>query len=453
MKHPMIAALLVGAGALLTGCATPSLTQLQAETQQLRVERSTISAASMPLGAALAEPLDADRAVRVALLNNSGVRATLAQLQLAQGDLYDALHPANPSLEVSILDAAGGVTRSVWSVSQPLLDLLFVRYRRQHGELAMLEARQRVADQLLRLERDVRQAWLTHTAAALRLRVAMRAAAAAQLGALLAERYYEAGNVSELQWRAEQALASEAELRNNRREAELLTARTSLLDLLGLAHNQTGLRFDERLSLPAELTLAADTLGAQALQQRLDLAARRSALELARRKSSHARRWRWLPAAELRMEGEQESGQSKLSGPGATVQLPLLNTGAGQVARARARLAIHEAELAMQELEVRNRVARDTALLAGARRGFDVHARQLLELNQRILELRGAQRNYMLIGSFDLLATRRHQIEGHDLWIDAIESWWRTFNNLTYESGTALPVPAATEYVSAENLP
>ena len=453
MKHLMIAALLVGASELLTGCATPSLTQLQADTQQLRAERSTIVAATVPLGAALAEPLDADRAVRVALLNHSGVRATLAQLQLAQGDLYDALHLANPSLDVSIFDAAGGVTRSVWSVSQPLLDLLFVRYRRQHGELAMLEARQRVADQLLRLERDVRQAWLAHTTAALRLNVARRAAEAAQLGALLAERYYQAGNVSELQWRAEQALASEAQLRSNTREAELLTARMGLLDLLGLAHDQTSLRFDPRLSLPAEIALAADTLGAQALQQRLDLAARRSALELARRESSHARRWRWLPAVELHAQGERETGQPNLSGPGAAVQLPLLNTGAGQVARARARLTIREAELATQELEVRNRVARDTALLVAAYRSFDVHARQLLALNQRILELRGAQRNYMLIGSFDLLATRRHQIEGHELWIGAIESWWRTFNDLAYESGTALPVPAATEYVSAENLP
>jgi outer membrane protein, heavy metal efflux system len=453
MKIPMTAALLVGAGLLLTGCATPSLTQLQVDTQQLRAARSTIVTGNARLETVLAEPLDADRAVRVALLNNPGVRATLAQLQLAQGDLYDALHPANPSLDVASLDASGGVTRSVWSVSQPLLDMLFTRYRRQHGELAMLEARQVVADQLLRLERDVRQAWLTHTAATLRLQVARRAAEAAELGALVAASYYEAGNVAELQWRAEQALASEAQLRSAMREAEWLTVRSALLDLLGLAHDQASLTFDVRLLLPAAVDLDIDALGAQALQNRLDLAARRSAVELAQRASSHTRRWRWLPAAELRLEGERETGQQRLSGPGATVQLPLLNTGAGQVARASARLAMREAELAARQLEVRNRVARDSALLTVARRSFDVHARRLLQLSQRILELRGAEHNYMLIGSFELLAARRRQIEGHDLWIDAIESWWRSFNDLAYESGTALPVPAATEFVSAEKLP
>ena len=439
--------------ALLGGCATGSLAQLQGQTQALREQRSAIAATTQPLAAELAEPLDADRAVRVALLNNPAVRATLAQLQFAQGDLYDALRPGNPTVDIAFLDAAGGVSRNVWSVSQPLLDLLFAGYRQRHGELAMLEAQQLVADQLLRLERDVRQAWLRHTAAALRLAVAARAAEAAELAAQLAERYHEAGNVSELQWRNEQSLAAEAQLQAAARAAELITARGALLGLLGLPHDQANLRFDERLLLPADYTPQVEALGAQALQQRLDLAARRSAVELARRESTHSRRWRWLPAAELRIEGEHESGQDRFTGPGATLQLPLPNTGAGQVARTTARLAMREAELEAEQLGVRNRIASGGAMLQLARRSFDVHARQLLQINQRALELSGAEHNYMLIGSFELLAVRRRQIEGHDQWIDAIESWWREFNDLAYESGTALPVPAATGSVSAEDLP
>jgi cobalt-zinc-cadmium efflux system outer membrane protein len=189
------------------------------------------------------------------------------------------------------------------------------------------------------------------------------------------------------------------------------------------------------------------------LQQRLDLAAQAAALELARRESQHTRRWRWLQGTELRVERERESGQPTLTGPGATLQLPVPNTGAGRVARAAALVEVRAAQLATAQLGAQNRIARDGALLAVAGRSFDVHARQLLAQNQRLLELAGEQQNFMLIGSFELLAARRRQIEGHDLWIDAIESWWHAFNDLSYESGTALPIPAAAGYVSAEDLP
>ncbi len=452
MKHPMTVALL-GAGALLAGCATPTLSQLNTQTQELRAQRSRIATEETPLAMALAEPLDAERAVRVALLHNPAVRATLAQLQTAQGDLHDALRPSNPTLEFASLDAAGGVTRTAWSVSQPLLDLLFTAYRRQHGELAMREAQHLVADQLLRLERDVRQAWLQHAAATLRQRVAARAVEAAELAAQLAESYHTAGNIPERQWRAEEALASEAQLQLAGREAELLHARTKLLDLLGLQHDQPGLRFEDRLILPTRIAPGIEALATQALQRRLDLAAQAAALEMAQRERHHTQRWRWLPAVALRVEGERESGQGSAIGPGATLQLPVPNTGAGRLARAAAQVQVREAQLAAMQIAVQNRITQDGALLELATRSFEVHARNLLQQNQRLLELAGEQHNFMLIGSFELLTARRRQIEGHDLWIDAIESWWQAFNDLSYESGTALPIPAAAGHVSAEDLP
>jgi cobalt-zinc-cadmium efflux system outer membrane protein len=444
---------LPAAFALLAGCATPSLPQLQADSAQLRAQRSVVPAGAETLAAELAGPLDADGAVRVALLHNPAVRATLAQLQFAQGDLYDALRPPNPAVDLSRLDAAGGVNRFTWSVSQPLLDLLFAGYRRQHGELALREAQHLVADQLLRLERDVRQAWLQHTAAALRLRVAQRAAEAAELAAQLAQGYRAAGNITEFQWRAEQAQASQAQLQLAAREAEALDKRMALLGLLGLRHDQPGLRFDERLMLPAAMPGGVDSLADQAVQQRLDLAAQAAALEIAQRDRQHARRWRWLPGADLRIESERNTGEATMTGPGVTLQLPLPNTGVGRVARADALVEVRNAELAALRLAVQNRVTQDGALLDIARRSFDVHARNLLQVNQRMLELAGEQHNFMLIGSFELLGVRRRHIEGHDLWIDAIESWWRAFNDLSYESGVALPVPAAAAHVSAEDLP
>ena len=178
-----------------------------------------------------------------------------------------------------------------------------------------------------------------------------------------------------------------------------------------------------------------------------------AALEMAQRERQHTQRWRWLPGAALRLEGERETGQGSATGPGATLQLPVPNTGAGRLARANAQVQVRESKFVALQIAVQNRIAQDGALLELATRSFDVHARNLLQQNQRLLELAGEQHNFMLIGSFELLAARRRQIEGHDLWIDAIESWWQAFNDLSYESGTALPIPAAAGHVSAEDLP
>lgn len=440
------------AGALLAACATPSLSELQSQSVELRQQRSVIQPGDA-LAAELAQPLDAARAVRIALLNNPGARATLAQLQIAQGDLYEALRMPNPSIDVALLDGAGGVSRTSWSISQPLLDLLFTGYRRKHGELAMREAQQLAADQLLRLERDVRQAWLHHTAANLRLRIAQRAAEAAGLASELAEGYYKAGNISEAQWRAERALAAEALLAQGRREVEQLAARTALLDLLGLGPGQAQLQLDDRLALPPPFQPSPEALTTQALQQRLDLGAQAAALEIAQRASEHTRRWRWLPFTALHVEGERQTGEGSLVGPGVSLQLPFPDTGAGRVARAAGRVEVRAAELAASQLAVRNRIALNCAVLAIASRSIEEHARNLLEQNERLLALAGEQHNFMLIGSFELLGVRRRQIEGHDQWIDAIEGWWRAFNDLSYESGVALPRLSATSYVSAEDLP
>jgi outer membrane protein, heavy metal efflux system len=445
-------ALVLGSALALSACVTPPLSQLRAETMALRAQRSTVTVDSPALATELSKPLDADGAVRVALLNNPSVRATLAQLQSARGDLYAALHPANPVVEFSRMDG-GGIRRTAWSVSQPLLDLLFASYRRQHGELAMREAQQQVADQLLRLERDVRQAWLASTTAELKLGVMQRAAEAAKLAAELAAQYHAAGNITESQWRSEESLAAEAQLKLAMREADAVRARTALLDLLGLKRTELMLRFNGRLMLPTALSFSADQLAATALQNRLDLAAMSAALEAAQREGRHLDRWRWLPGAELRFSSERETGQSTLNGPGLAVQLPLPDSGAGRSSYATATVEVRTANLAAAQLAVQNRIAEDAALLTIASRGFDEHARKLLQESQRLLALAGEQQNFMLIGSFDLLSARRRQIEAQELWVDAISRWWQVFNDLAYESGTALPTPVSTGHVSAENLP
>lgn len=436
--------------AMLGGCATPSLSQLQQDSQALRAARSTTELTPAPAAPPVA--LGADGAARMALLRHPATTALLAQLQVAQADLYEALRPGNPSLDLSRLGAPDGVVHLAWSVSQPLLDLLFTGYRRRHGELAMQEARSAVADGLLRIERDARQAWLAHAAAAQRLEVARQAESVAVLAAELAMRFHAAGNITELQTRMEQAAASEAALERSVCEAAWLATRNALFDALGVAHHEPGVEIDTRLPLPMAFAPETAALETTALEERLDLRAQRAALEQAQLALGHQRRWRWLPGASVRYERERTSGGPVRQGPGIDLMLPLPDTGYGRVTRAEAALHARQALLAQKEVALRNRIAADTAALLLARQAVEVDAAALRAANRRIVELAGQQYNFMLIGSFELLAARQRQIEGELQYIDAVERWWQAFNDLAYEAGGRLAAGPVTGYLFEEEL-
>ena len=65
--------------------------------QDIRFVKGSSELAQAELAAMLKQPLSADAAVRIALLNNRGLRAALGQLGVAEADLVQAGRMANPS--------------------------------------------------------------------------------------------------------------------------------------------------------------------------------------------------------------------------------------------------------------------------------------------------------------------------------------------------------------------
>jgi outer membrane protein, multidrug efflux system len=190
----------------------------------------SIARPGMDTGAAIAPllaagPLNADTAVRIALLNNPGLQVSLA----GEG--------------VNVSDAALG--------SSPV--------RRKAGQdIALLSA-------------QARKAWTRAVAAAQLARLAAEAKDSAAAAGELARRMARAGNWSKLQQAREQLLLADAAAQLARARQAAFTEREKLIVVLGLWGSQTAFELPDRLpDVPAQARELPD-LESRVLQQRLDL--------------------------------------------------------------------------------------------------------------------------------------------------------------------------------------
>lgn len=397
-----------------------------------------------------------EAALQDALASSPAARAIWARYGITEAEVREALRLHNPTLGLLRLSGAGGYRETQYSLSQPLLELLFSGYRHRQGEIATRQAMQHCAAQLLAFEADVRVAYLVHAAAGLAWRVAGRGAEAASLSAALAGRYREAGNISELQWQREQAAASEAALQVLQRRVALVRARASLFDLLG----RTAPQEDDPawMALPlldAEPAPLAE-LQQYAGEQRLDLAALRAERDLRAAQAVHARRWGWLSGLSLEGARERGGGEPVRSGAGASLELPLFDGGGNRRRRAGALLQLREAELAGLATQVANEVAARRAEVLVQREAVAVHARALVERRERIVELTQQRADFMLVGSFELILARRQQMDAWQAWVEGVARLGTAQVRLAQALGRAAPEAAegaAATMLTVEDLP
>jgi len=189
-----------------------------------------IARPGMDSGAAIAPllaagPLNADTAVRIALLNNPGLQVSLA----AEG--------------VNISDAA----------------------------LAASPARRKAGQDMVLLAAQARKAWTRAVAAAQIARLMAEARDSAEAGGELARRMARAGNWSKLQQAREQLLLADAAAQLALARQAAFSEREKLIVVLGLWGAQTGFELPDRLpELPAQPQELPD-VESRVLQQRLDL--------------------------------------------------------------------------------------------------------------------------------------------------------------------------------------
>jgi len=393
--------------------------------QDIRLQRPTSADASAQpeLAELLKQPLSADGAVRVALLNNQGLRASLLELGVAEADLVQAGRMANPSFSFGRM-SGGGETEIERSVMFDLVGLLTIPLRRDIESRRFEGAKLVAATDAVRLAADTRKAWFNAVAAVQSAKYAEQVREAAQASAELATRMAKVGNLSALDQAREQAFSAEATAQLARARHNATAAREQITRLMGVWGTNTAFQLPDRLpELPGAPREPAN-IESLAMQQRLDVQLAKLNAHATARALGLTKATRFVNVLDAGYVNSSKSHAPRENGYEIELALPLFDWGGARTAKAEA--------LYMQAV---HRTA-DTAITARSqvreaysayRTSYDVarHYRdEIVPLRKKISEETLLRYNGMLMSVFELLADARAQINGVNAAIEAQRDYW-----------------------------
>ncbi|MDF3836984.1 TolC family protein [Cupriavidus basilensis] len=402
--------------------------------------------------ALLAQPLDADSAVQIALLNNAGLQAAFAELGISEAEYVQATRLPNPGFSFS-RTRQGDDLKIDRAISVGLMNLLVLPLAARIEQDRFSQTRLAVADTLLRHALETRKAFVNAVAAEQSARYAEQVKNAAETGALFARDLARAGNVSALDHAREQAFYADAASQLARARQQALAAREQLTRRLGLWGTGAQYRLPERLpDLPTTRPALADLEG-YAIASRLDLQAGRLQLDSLARSLGLTRATRFVSVIDVAYLHNTETAKPRETGYGINIEIPLFDWGGARVARAEAVYMQAASRLAENAINARSEV-RET--YAGYQARYDIarHYRdEVVPLRKRIADESLLRYNGMLVSVFELLTDARDQVGAVNGYLDALREYWVAETELQGALGGRLPDAGAASSPASPTVP
>lgn len=390
----------------------------------------------------LAEPMTAERAVRVAILRSPRLEQEYARLGLARAEVLAAMQTGNPRVSAAWLtQEGGGSSQLTLAVGVDLADLLLLPSRVRMAALDRGRARQQVAAAILGVVTDVEEAWYTAVAADQVADLRATAADGMAASAELARRFYEAGNISELQLSRELAAASESRIAAARAAVESTRARMELNLVLGLGGAEAGWALDRRLALPVSREDDPVELARLASETNPTIVAARQERDVLTA-AAKVRGALWLGGTAVGYERERELDGTVIHGPTVDVELPIFNQGQASSLQLQAQLADVRARVSSLELASSNAVGQSAERVRVSGEIVRIYQDGLLP-QRRIATLRSQQeQSFMLIGVFELIQTKMAEYDALQAYVEALRDYWLARVDLMRAVGSRLPSDA-----------
>jgi outer membrane protein TolC len=380
--------------------------------------------------ALLAAPLDADAAVRVALLDNRELRASLRELGVERGQLIQAGLLPNPTVEAELVPERN--TSIELRVEYDLTRALLTPMRANAAAPALDAARYRAAGAVIDLGHRVRIAFYALQSAAQRLALAQQALDAWAASRDAAVAMHAAGNLSELELANREVAYQRQRVAVAMIELEVSGARERLQRLLGTHGASTGWQIKTAFAPVPDAPNVPAQLETKALRASLALRENAQRLESLARRAGYTRTAGWVPDLLVDVHGLQGSDEPSASskqrewriGGGVKLEIPLFDRDQGTATAL-------EAELdALLERYYGMAVAIRSAAREAANELESAHARALqyrdtiLPAQQRVTQQTLLQYNAMQVGVFDLLQARREELDVQLAYVDTLRQYW-----------------------------
>ncbi len=418
---------------LLAGCATFSsdggIDAVSAATMQRtgqtvqRQSSGDLPTIEATLQQLLSRDLGVDAAVQIALMNNRGLQASLAELGVAEADLVQAGRMRNPGFSFGRMRRGDDIEidRSIMFDLAGLLTLpIRSGIERQRFEQAKLQA----AAEAVQLAANTRRAYFNAVAAQQTAGYMEQVGIAAEAGAELARRMAQVGNWSKLDQAREQVFHADAIAQLARARHNATAAREQLTRLMGLWGANTTFKLPDRLpdlpQSPNEMT----NMESLAMSQRLDVQMAKRDAEATARALGLSKATRFINVLDAGYTNKSETGNPRANGYEVTLELPIFDWGNARTAKAEALYmqSVHRtADIAIRaRSEVREAYSayRTTHDLAKHYRD------EIVPLRKSISDEVLLRYNGMLTGVFELLADARDQINAVNAAIETQRDYW-----------------------------
>lgn len=387
------------------------------------------AAANNRVTALLAEPLTADTAIEVALLNNRGVQASLAELGIAAADLAAASRPPNPGFTYSRAHRGGDIEIDR-TLTGNILGILTTPITFMIEQRRFEQATWRASSDVLRFAFETKRAWYRAVAAQQIADYVAQTKDAAETQAVLAQRMAAVGNFPRLDYAREQIFYAETAAQLAHARLAATAAREKLARMLGLWGQSLAFKLPPRLpDLPAKPTEASD-IEPTAIASRLDIRMAKAEIDGLSTSLGLAQATRFINVLEASYLRNTESNEPKQTGFEVHVEIPLFDFGAARVAKAEA--IYMQAVNRLAEIAINARSEVRTAY-AGYRTSYDLakHYRdEIIPVRQGISEELLLRYNGMLISVFELLSNARDQIADVTAAIGAQRDFWLSDSEL-----------------------
>jgi cobalt-zinc-cadmium efflux system outer membrane protein len=370
----------------------------------------------------LQKPLTAGSAATIALLNNRGMTAKLEELAISEAEIVAARRLPNPTVEGAMrFDGDGSPELEVGAMID-LTDLLLLASRSGAASAAVEAAKLDAIGSILDLSFDARRAFYDYQAAAELLALRRTVLQSFEASADLATRLHEAGNITELDLANQRSSFEEARLELQQAELSFASARERLNAMLGLWGRGVEWNAESRLPPPPERELETSSLEHAAISRSLDLAIAKRRFTAAARRANVARARGLLP--ELKAGVSAERDDEWAVGPAVEIEVPLFYQGQGEIGVAAAQMRREQSLYTEAAVGIRA-AARATAVeLKGTREAALYYKNVLLPLKQKVVDQSQLEYNAMLIGLFQLLQTKRDQVQTAAMYVQRLRDYW-----------------------------
>jgi outer membrane protein TolC len=370
----------------------------------------------------LAQPLSMNDAVRVSMLNNPQLQRRFAELRITETELVAAARPKNPGLSLGRL-TQGGERETDGLIVFDLIGLLTAPTRNSLAKKQFVSAKMLATQDVLRLAKEVRIAWVDAVAARHKLRYANDVVLAAEAGRDLAETLQAVGNVSVLDMAREQAFHLATVILQKQAQLDADSRLEQLMRLLGLQQRA-------QVQLPDALPILPNTartlvdVEQQAINQRIDIQLAKRELDNTAKALKLTKETSFINVLDVGYQQNSFDNAPKETGIEISLEIPLFDWGKTRNAEAEAiyqRAIAHLTETAVQaRSEARDAYQQYQVGWEVARYYRD----EIIPLQQQMADEMLLRYNGMLISTFELLVQTQEHLNSTSAGLDALRNFW-----------------------------